>query len=95
MTRIKMKLKAIAAATIAAPLLVSCGGGSDTGVRLNGAGATFPAALYQAWFARWSQATERVIGQGIFAKRKKTLLFNGYVDEVSHLYKGMDLKKYY
>ena len=58
MTRIKMKLKAIAAATIAAPLLVSCGGGSDTGVRLNGAGATFPAALYQAWFARWSQATD-------------------------------------
>ena len=44
---------------------------------------------------RWSQATERVIGQGIFAKRKKTLLFNGYADEVSHLYKGMDLKKYY
>ena len=52
-----MKLKAIAAASIAVPLLVSCGGKSDNGVRLNGAGATFPAVLYQAWFTRYSQAT--------------------------------------
>ena len=52
-----MKLKAIASAVVAVPLLVSCGGGSDNIVRLNGAGATFPAALYQAWFTRYSQAT--------------------------------------
>ena len=52
-----MKLKAIASAVVAVPLLVSCGGKSDNGVRLNGAGATFPAALYQAWFARYSQKT--------------------------------------
>jgi len=27
--------------------------------------------------------------------RRKTLMFNGYADEVGHLYSGMDLKKYY
>ena len=44
---------------------------------------------------RWSQATERVIGEGLFGKRRKTEMFNGYEKEVSYLYKGMDLKKYY
>jgi sulfoxide reductase catalytic subunit YedY len=45
---------------------------------------------------RWSQATERRIGEdGIFAKRRKTLLFNGYEAQVGQLYAGMDLKKYY
>lgn len=41
---------------------------------------------------RWSQATEREIGGGLFAKRKPTLMFNGYEDEVAALYDGMDLK---
>jgi sulfoxide reductase catalytic subunit YedY len=41
---------------------------------------------------RWGQATERRIGE--FSKRK-TLLFNGYGDQVASLYNGMDLKKYY
>ena len=44
---------------------------------------------------RWSQATERVIGESILAPRIKTLMFNGYGDEVAHLYSGMDLKKNY
>ena len=44
---------------------------------------------------RWSQATERVIGNDIFAPRIETEMFNGYGDQVSHLYSGMDLKKYY
>ena len=44
---------------------------------------------------RWSQATERVIGEGLFGERRKTELFNGYINEVGDLYKGMDLKKYY
>jgi sulfoxide reductase catalytic subunit YedY len=44
---------------------------------------------------RWSQATERPIGKGIFAKRKKTLKFNGYGDEVASLYSGIDLNKFY
>jgi len=41
---------------------------------------------------RWSQARERRIGE--FGKRP-TLLFNGYADQVAHLYQGMDLKTYF
>lgn len=46
---------------------------------------------------RWSQASERFIGEGgIFgAKRQPTLPFNGYADEVASLYQGMDLRKWY
>ncbi len=46
---------------------------------------------------RWSQATERRIGSegGIFAPKIKTLPFNGYADQVAHLYKDMDLRKFY
>ena len=42
---------------------------------------------------RWSQATERVIGEGIISPRIPTTMFNGYEDEVANLYSGMDLKK--
>ena len=44
---------------------------------------------------RWSQSTERRIGEegGLFAKRRKTLLFNGYEAQVGQLYAGMDLRK--
>ena len=41
---------------------------------------------------RWSQKTERRIGE--FFKRK-TLMFNGYADQVASLYAGMDLRKYF
>jgi sulfoxide reductase catalytic subunit YedY len=41
---------------------------------------------------RWSQATERRIGEFL---RRKTLMFNGYADQVASLYSGMDLKKNY
>jgi sulfoxide reductase catalytic subunit YedY len=41
---------------------------------------------------RWSQARERRIGD--FFKRP-TLMFNGYADQVAHLYEGMDLERYY
>jgi sulfoxide reductase catalytic subunit YedY len=45
---------------------------------------------------RWSQATERRIGEGgLFAKRRPTLRFNGYEQQVEQLYAGMDLKKNY
>jgi sulfoxide reductase catalytic subunit YedY len=44
---------------------------------------------------RWSQATERPIGGGFFAKREPTLMFNGYADEVASLYAGMDLSKFF
>jgi methionine sulfoxide reductase catalytic subunit len=41
---------------------------------------------------RWTQATERRIGEFF---RRKTLMFNGYADQVASLYSGMDLKKNY
>jgi sulfoxide reductase catalytic subunit YedY len=41
---------------------------------------------------RWSQATERRIGE---FRRRKTLMFNGYGDQVASLYSGMDLRKLY
>ncbi len=45
---------------------------------------------------RWTQASERVIGEGgALGRRQKTLMFNGYEKEVAALYKGMDLKKNY
>lgn len=43
---------------------------------------------------RWSQATERRIGEdGLFNKKRKTLMFNGYEAQVASLYSGMDLSK--
>ena len=44
---------------------------------------------------RWSQASERIIGGGLFAQRRPTEMFNGYADQVAGLYAGMDLKKFY
>ena len=45
---------------------------------------------------RWSQAGERRIGEdGLFAKKRPTLMFNGYEAQVGQLYAGMDLKKNY
>jgi sulfoxide reductase catalytic subunit YedY len=46
---------------------------------------------------RWSQATERRIGEGsgLFVKRRPTLPFNGYADQVASLYAGMDLRANY
>ncbi|MDO7086129.1 protein-methionine-sulfoxide reductase catalytic subunit MsrP [Pseudocolwellia sp. AS88] len=46
---------------------------------------------------RWSQASERrITGGGLFARNRiETLPFNGYSEEVAHMYKDMDLRKYY
>lgn len=45
---------------------------------------------------RWSQATERRIGEdGFFVPKRKTLMFNGYGEQVASLYQGMDLKANY
>jgi sulfoxide reductase catalytic subunit YedY len=41
---------------------------------------------------RWSQKRERRIGE---LGKRKTLMFNGYEEQVASLYKGMDLKKYF
>jgi sulfoxide reductase catalytic subunit YedY len=43
---------------------------------------------------RWSQASERRIGEdGLLTRKRKTLMFNGYEAQVGQLYAGMDLKK--
>ena len=45
---------------------------------------------------RWSQATERRIGEGgFFTPKRKTVIFNGYADQVASLYQGMDLRANY
>ena len=45
---------------------------------------------------RWSQSTERRIGEdGLFSRKRKTLAFNGYAEQVAGLYAGMDLKKFF
>jgi len=41
---------------------------------------------------RWSQATERRIGE---LRRRDTLMFNGYAEQVAHMYAGMDLRRFY
>lgn len=44
---------------------------------------------------RWSQATERRLGGSLFSPRIPTQMFNGYAEEVAHLYTGLDLVKNY
>jgi sulfoxide reductase catalytic subunit YedY len=45
---------------------------------------------------RWSQAKERRIGEdSVFSPKRKTLMFNGYAEQVASLYSGMDLRKFY
>ena len=44
---------------------------------------------------RWSQKTERRVGQAFYNQRRTTLMFNGYGEQVASLYNGMDLRKYY
>ncbi len=45
---------------------------------------------------RWSQTTERRIGEdGLFAKKRPTLMFNGYEPQVGPLYAGMDLRRFF
>ena len=44
---------------------------------------------------RWSQARERRIGAGIFASKIPTQMFNGYGEQVAHLYDGLDLRENY
>ena len=44
---------------------------------------------------RWSQKSERRIGDSSFFSRQPTLPFNGYADEVAGLYRGLDLKRWF
>ena len=52
-----MKLKALAAVVAATPLMVACSSAEKTSFTLNGAGATFPAPLYNSWFQTMAQET--------------------------------------
>jgi phosphate transport system substrate-binding protein len=52
-----MKLKALAAVAAATPLMVACGSAEKTSFKLNGAGATFPAPLYNAWLGSFAKET--------------------------------------
>ena len=78
-----MKLKAIAAALVAAPLVVACGSTEKVeSFRINGAGATFPATLYQNWFTSFSKDTGNKVnyqavgsGAGVRQFKAKTLDF--------------------
>jgi sulfoxide reductase catalytic subunit YedY len=42
---------------------------------------------------RWSQARERRIGAGLFEAKQPTLMFNGYGEQVAHLYDGLNLRR--
>lgn len=44
---------------------------------------------------RWTQSSEKRIGAGLFAGRIKTQMFNGYTEQVGHMYTGLDLRKYF
>ena len=44
---------------------------------------------------RWSQKKERIIGRPFWEPKRDTEMFNGYGEQVAHLYKGMDIKKYF
>jgi sulfoxide reductase catalytic subunit YedY len=44
---------------------------------------------------RWSQARERRIGAGLFTGKQETLMFNGYGEQVAHLYKDLNLRRNY
>ena len=72
-----MKLKAIAATLVAAPMLVACGGTETKEVvTLNGAGATFPAPLYQRWFQNYAstgghRVNYQAVGSGAGVRQYK------------------------
>ena len=44
---------------------------------------------------RWSQMRERIIGSGFPLKHRDTEIFNGYGEDVAHMYKNMDLRRFY
>ncbi len=52
-----MKLKSLAVVAAATPLMVACGSAEKTSFTLNGAGATFPAPLYNAWLGSFAEET--------------------------------------
>ena len=85
-----MKLKALAAVAAATPLMVACGSAEKTSYSLNGAGATFPAPLYTAWFQEFAQETGNRVnyqavgsGSGVRQFKAKTVDFGASDGAVS------------
>ena len=77
-----MKLKALAAVVAATPLMAACGSAEKTSFTLNGAGATFPAPLYNSWFQTMAQETGNQVnyqavgsGAGVRGYTAKTVDF--------------------
>ena len=85
-----MKLKALAAVAAATPLMVACGSAEKTSFTLNGAGATFPAPLYNSWFQNMAQETGNQVnyqavgsGSGVRQYHAKTVDFGASDGAVS------------
>ncbi len=87
-----MKLKALAAVVLAAPLMVACGSTEKANepFRLNGAGASFPAMLYSNWFTSFSKDTGNRVnyqavgsGAGVRQFKAKTVDFGASDGAVS------------
>lgn len=85
-----MKLKSIAAIAAATPLMVACGSAEQTTFKLDGAGATFPAPLYQAWFQTMAGETGNQVnyqavgsGAGVRQYMAKTVAFGASDGAVS------------
>ena len=85
-----MKLKALAAVAAATPLMVACGSAEKTSFKLNGAGATFPAPLYNTWFQNMAQETGNQVnyqavgsGSGVRQFTAKTVDFGASDGAVS------------
>ena len=85
-----MNFKTIASVALVAPALVACGSASNTSFKLNGAGATFPAPLYNAWFASFAKETGNKVnyqavgsGAGVRQYTAKTVDFGASDGAVS------------
>ena len=85
-----MKLKALAAVAAATPLMVACGSAEKTSFKLNGAGATFPAPLYNSWFQNMARETGNLVnyqavgsGSGVRQYHAKTVDFGASDGAVS------------
>ena len=85
-----MKFKALAAVAAATPLMVACGSAEKTSFTLNGAGATFPAPLYNSWFQTMAQETGNKVnyqavgsGSGVRQFKAKTIDFGASDGAVS------------
>jgi phosphate transport system substrate-binding protein len=85
-----MNFKVLAAVAAATPLMVACGSAEKTSFKLNGAGATFPAPLYNSWFQNMAQETGNQVnyqavgsGSGVRQFTAKTVDFGASDGTVS------------